>query len=354
MNKIKIMKAEGTNQIFGIERKGDSSILNITNFSENPSPKKDGERISYYGIGNKKKKPRNRLHLVRESNYKEGRWDSEEHQKFVKSCIIYGNNWRKVNIIFINNYFQVQKEIRTRSSAQIRSHAQKYVIRLCRKYSILTNHKKPYLAPGNLNPPKLKIPQKSFYDMEEDERKILEIFRIISKDHTITQNFEQIIPREKAIKKKPSPVAESPNKQTNMQTNIQNNIPKPKKIVKNFKPIFKIEKNIDHTHLDTEKLKERFREVYNHNQQVYNLMVESPCHEETLITMISNNGNLATSSQSQISASQQINEMKFLGTLQIAGFLDSMNKIYDQWSTLNLADFSEEEMKFLNEIGAPL
>jgi hypothetical protein len=103
MNKFKFMKAEVSNQIFGIQRKEDSSNINKSSLYGNP--KRDEERIIYYEIGNNKKRPRNRLHLVRESNYKEGRWDSEEHQKFVKSCIIYGNNWRKVIIIFQTNMY---------------------------------------------------------------------------------------------------------------------------------------------------------------------------------------------------------------------------------------------------------
>ncbi len=222
------------------------------------------------------------------------------------------------------------------------------MIRLCRKYSIMTNNKKPYLPHGDFIPPKLKIPQKSFNEMEDEERKILEIFRIITKDHTIdnSQNFEQLNSRERVIKKKLSPTLESPNK--------HNYIQKTKKIMKSFKPIFKIEKNNELSHLDIGKLKERFRELYNDNEQIYNLMIDSPSHEETLISMISNNGNLTNTSQNQNSVTQEINEMKFLGTLQIANFLDSMNKIFDQWNNLNIKDFNYEEMNFLNEIGAPL
>ena len=52
-----------------------------------------------------------------------GRWNDEEHIRFIKGCLLYGNNWKKV-----------KKYVKTRSSAQIRSHAQKYLIKLNKKY----------------------------------------------------------------------------------------------------------------------------------------------------------------------------------------------------------------------------
>jgi SHAQKYF class myb-like DNA-binding protein len=53
-----------------------------------------------------------------------GRWNDEEHIRFIKGCLLYGNNWKKV-----------KKYVKTRSSAQIRSHAQKYLIKLNKKYN---------------------------------------------------------------------------------------------------------------------------------------------------------------------------------------------------------------------------
>ena len=52
-----------------------------------------------------------------------GRWNKEEHIRFIKGCLLYGNNWKKV-----------KKYVKTRSSAQIRSHAQKYLIKLKKKF----------------------------------------------------------------------------------------------------------------------------------------------------------------------------------------------------------------------------
>lgn len=59
---------------------------------------------------------------------RKGRWFCNEHIRFVKGCLLYGNNWTKVKECVV-----------TRSSSQIRSHAQKYLIKLCKKYR---NHPK--------------------------------------------------------------------------------------------------------------------------------------------------------------------------------------------------------------------
>ena len=68
-------------------------------------------------------------------NHSTGRWNRDEHQRFIDGMIKYGNNWR-----------QVQKYIGTRSSTQIRSHAQKFFDKLKRskifkkgEYDLSTN-----------------------------------------------------------------------------------------------------------------------------------------------------------------------------------------------------------------------
>lgn len=52
-----------------------------------------------------------------------GRWTKEEHKKFVQAIRLYGKDWRRV-----------EDYVKTRSGAQIRSHAQKYFIRIQRKF----------------------------------------------------------------------------------------------------------------------------------------------------------------------------------------------------------------------------
>ncbi len=51
--------------------------------------------------------------------YNQGRWNTEEHKKFIMGILEYGNDWKKV-----------QKLIKTRSSTQARSHAQKFFLRI--------------------------------------------------------------------------------------------------------------------------------------------------------------------------------------------------------------------------------
>ena len=53
------------------------------------------------------------------NEYHTGRWSKEEHEKFIIGILSYGNEWKKV-----------QKIIKTRSSTQARSHAQKYFLKL--------------------------------------------------------------------------------------------------------------------------------------------------------------------------------------------------------------------------------
>ena len=57
-----------------------------------------------------------------ESSYGTGRWKNEEHQRFISSLEVYGKNWKKI-----------QECVVTRSTTQIRSHAQKYFYRIERK-----------------------------------------------------------------------------------------------------------------------------------------------------------------------------------------------------------------------------
>ena len=54
-----------------------------------------------------------------EDDVNEGRWDSNEHMRFLEAINIFGNQWK-----------EVQKFIGTRSSKQVRSHAQKFFMKL--------------------------------------------------------------------------------------------------------------------------------------------------------------------------------------------------------------------------------
>ena len=51
--------------------------------------------------------------------YNEGRWSLEEHRKFIEAIVEYRKNWKNI-----------QMYIGTRSSSQVRSHAQKFLLKL--------------------------------------------------------------------------------------------------------------------------------------------------------------------------------------------------------------------------------
>mmetsp|Transcript_18874 Transcript_18874/g.27918 ORF Transcript_18874/g.27918 Transcript_18874/m.27918 type:complete len:491 (+) Transcript_18874:423-1895(+) len=72
------------------------------------------------------KKGFRKLSRNRKSGQSAGRWTPEEHQEFLEGLKISGREWKKV-----------AERIPTRTSAQIRSHAQKYFAKLAREESMV-------------------------------------------------------------------------------------------------------------------------------------------------------------------------------------------------------------------------
>jgi SHAQKYF class myb-like DNA-binding protein len=70
-------------------------------------------------VKNKKKKKSKIIIQSTEDDVNEGRWDASEHMRFIEAINFYGNEWK-----------EVQKYIGTRSSNQVRSHAQKFFLKL--------------------------------------------------------------------------------------------------------------------------------------------------------------------------------------------------------------------------------
>lgn len=60
---------------------------------------------------------------VNDKSKTSGRWTAEEHKKFVDALKKFGKQWKKV-----------EEYIKTRSGAQIRSHAQKYFLKIQKEY----------------------------------------------------------------------------------------------------------------------------------------------------------------------------------------------------------------------------
>ena len=67
-----------------------------------------------------------------EENSFKGRWTKEEHRKFLIALFLFGKDWTRV-----------QTYVQTRSSEQIRSHAQKYFDQIANKGGsvIIKEHK---------------------------------------------------------------------------------------------------------------------------------------------------------------------------------------------------------------------
>ena len=87
----------------------------LSQFSENTinyqNILEEKQKISYISKENENSDSNNEYHS--------GRWTNEEHDKFIEGILKYGNEWKRVQSI-----------IKTRSSTQARSHAQKFFLRM--------------------------------------------------------------------------------------------------------------------------------------------------------------------------------------------------------------------------------
>ena len=95
-----------------------STNLNNSEMKIKVSLNKDNSLINNDQIKNQNIEKNNIIHS-------DGRWNPEEHIRFIKGCLLFGNNWKKV-----------EGYVQTRTSTQIRSHAQKFLIKLKKKYKI--------------------------------------------------------------------------------------------------------------------------------------------------------------------------------------------------------------------------
>ena len=107
--------------------------------SHNQNKHKIKNETKNNSMNNKIKTRRNNLSNIK---YSCGRWKEDEHKRFIEAIIKYGNDWK-----------QVQKYVKTRSSTQARSHAQKFFVKI----------KKSKVLDFNLDLSKTSI--KMFHDM---------------------------------------------------------------------------------------------------------------------------------------------------------------------------------------------
>lgn len=85
-----------------------------------------------------------------EIDEKIGRWTKAEHRKFIEGLKTHGRNWKSIS-----------ETIKTRSSTQVRSHAQKYFIREANKMNFVPVDKDFYHedVPVHVDIPKRCVPK---------------------------------------------------------------------------------------------------------------------------------------------------------------------------------------------------
>jgi len=103
-----------------------NNLTNFSNFEEKERIDRRRSGLSFNGISLGTKKKGIRLLKLNARNLKQkksvyniGRWTEDEHRRFIEAILKYGNDWKNV-----------QKHIRTRSSTQSRSHSQKFFLKI--------------------------------------------------------------------------------------------------------------------------------------------------------------------------------------------------------------------------------
>lgn len=114
--------------------------LGIDNFATSTSPLnlnssfvKYSNHLNYYPNTSARRLKSKRSGLIhmshdghrKKNTYNSGRWTIDEHKRFIEAIIKFGNDWKNV-----------QKYIKTRSSTQSRSHSQKFFLKLT-NYNVL-------------------------------------------------------------------------------------------------------------------------------------------------------------------------------------------------------------------------
>jgi SHAQKYF class myb-like DNA-binding protein len=123
----------------------------------------------------------------------QGRWTREEHVIFIKACLKHGANW-----------FKIKEEVTTRTCSQIRSHGQKYLISLCKKYNIEIKSKRlDKFYKDHLNYPYKRKDNKNVLSidrMTRTDRRLLKVLNFYTKMVNIEEigsNAEKIFLIEK-------------------------------------------------------------------------------------------------------------------------------------------------------------
>ena len=147
------------------------------------------EKNNFIKLESSEVKKKNKRYKEAKSFLNEGRWSSEEHTRFIEGLVEYGKNWK-----------DVQKYVGTRSTAQVRSHAQKFLLKLkmvnCPELNIdLTNNNIK-----NLSNVIEEIKRKN-KNNENEQKFLIEKLKILS-DTITNENMEISKKKNKNIKLK--------------------------------------------------------------------------------------------------------------------------------------------------------
>ena len=262
--------------------------------------------------------------LQKKENKKQGRWSQEEQDRFLKGCYFFKNDWEKI-----------KEYIKTRTIPQIRSHAQKYLIKICRKYSIRLSKKK-FSNRQSKHLDITKIPYKgksNISNMSIYEKNILEMFnyynREVLKDETTPgsdNNEEQI----KNIQLYNNYNIPSNNNKFDTSFNINNlnnvnNIDINKKIIEKENTI---EKNFD----TNENLQTNNNFSYSVNQLQSFPMSLSP----SIIQNMQNNNSLEPTDISSLPQNPNINMNNYLFNYNNLNSQNSQTKQFINYYTNNI------------------
>ena len=263
--------------------------------------------------------------LQKKENKKQGRWSQEEQDRFLKGCYFFKNDWEKI-----------KEYIKTRTIPQIRSHAQKYLIKICRKYSIRLSKKK-FSNRQSKHLDITKIPYKgksNISNMSIYEKNILEMFnyynREVLKDETTpgSDNNEEQIKNIQLYNNYNIPSNNNKFDQTSFNINNLNNV---RNIDINKNIIEKentIEKNFD----TNENLQTNNNFSYSVNQLQSFPMSLSP----SIIQNMQNNNSLEPTDISSLPQNPNINMNNYLFNYNNLNSQNSQTKQFINYYTNNI------------------
>ncbi len=263
--------------------------------------------------------------LQKKENKKQGRWSQEEQDRFLKGCYFFKNDWEKI-----------KEYIKTRTIPQIRSHAQKYLIKICRKYSIRLSKKK-FSNRQSKHLDITKIPYKgksNISNMSIYEKNILEMFnyynREVLKDETTpgSDNNEEQIKNIQLYNNYNIPSNNNKFDQTSFNINNLNNVSN----IDINKNIIEKENTIEKNFDTNENLQTNNNFSYSVNQLQSFPMVLSP----NIIQNMQNNNSLEPTDISSLPQNPNINMNNYLFNYNNLNSQNSQTKQFINYYTSNI------------------